>query len=84
MSDGVAVTFTKEVLRAVQDVVSIHKALFATHAKEASHSRLHTKGYYACSLACLRMASWPSSWIRLATMSSMADEIFMADHVLVR
>lgn len=78
-----AVPLAKEVLRALQDVLSVHKTLLPAHAQEASNQRLYTESDYACRLACARVASRSVGWIGLAAVSSMAHEIFMADHVLV-
>jgi hypothetical protein len=84
MLDGMAVTFSKEVLRTVQNAISIHKAVPPADATNHTYLSLYTEGDHPCLQTSLDMVSSGSGNHGMAGMPTMVNEGNLEDGLLDR
>jgi hypothetical protein len=84
MFDGVVVTYTKETLRAVQDVFPLHQALSPWHAQSYPHDRLRPSRRYARCQHLSHLVPSSTRGLRLAVTTSMVHARGLAEPVLGR
>ena len=75
MSDGMALPFEQETLRAMQDAIPIHKAIRCEHASNATMGRLRKKSVLACCSDDCKDSAYKLSMLCVVGYNPMADTL---------
>lgn len=82
--DGVAVAYTEEALRAVQDIVPLHQALPPRHAEPYPYHRLHTPRRHARCPHVPDVVPRGAGGLRVAAIAAVVHACSLAQPLLGR
>lgn len=77
-----AVSFSEETLRALQNVIQIHQAIPSTNATDITYTSLHPKGSYAHRQSFSHMVSSNVGGLHMALVVTVVDAIRVVGSLL--
>ena len=84
MSDGMALSFKQEALRAVQDAIPVYKIIRCEHASNAAMGRLFKKSVLACCSDGPKDSTYKPSMLCMVGHNTVADTLDLVVVLLPR